>query len=101
MNLGSDTFEMASVYRSKFDIGKSPLNNSSERIEIKNKMSVDSIALGQHGAKIDSQTTTQLSFRQYASPRNNSNRLPPSVDANIKATHFVLGPGGPSPPTEA
>ena len=53
MNLGTDSFEMATVYSSKFKSSKSPRANNLERIEIKNRMEIDTVALGQHGVKID------------------------------------------------
>jgi hypothetical protein len=73
---------------------KSPLNGSLERLEIKNRMEIDTVNIGQPGAKIDTKTTTNLSYMSYGNSRNLTNKLPTYVDANIKATHFEIGPGG-------
>ena len=63
-------------------------------------MEVDTVAFGQQGAKLGTQTTTNLSFRGYENIKNFNNKLPAYVDANIKATHFEIGPGGAIGPTE-
>ena len=63
-------------------------------------MESDFVNIGSVNGQIMQKTTTGTTFTNIHNGKNQKGQLPPFAAANIRGTHFSIGPGGPTRPSE-
>lgn len=104
-NVGVDSENKTSDYAMRFQEREEglPINrfNNKDNVKNKTKIELDSTILGIPGALIaESTTTAENTANKHEAAKKVNSPLPSFMANNIRATHFVIGPGGQARPTE-